>query len=244
MNYDYQSRSVRVIIAMVVPWVGEFSGFPFAWVIFRLSSLTSSCGCAVLCNLPADMKNFSQSAELPKPAAIREGDHGAFLEAYNLLHNRVFHFYLRRVFLLDTAKDLTQQCFIRLWQFRQTLSDEHVLDKQVFIIARTLLINHVKKEATRKKFLSLSEESLVAGTAESPAARFEVTDEVSAALESLPPVRRKVIMLKAIQGCSNKEIASKMSISVKTVEDHVSKAFRRIRQLGITVLVLMLGNLL
>ncbi|WP_431209599.1 RNA polymerase sigma factor [Puia sp. P3] len=191
----------------------------------------------------ADMKNFSPTADLPKPAVIRGGDHSAFLEAYNLLHNRVFHFYLRRVYLLDTAKDLTQQCFIRLWQFRQTLSDEHALDKQVFIIARTLLINHLKKEATRRKLLVPSEEALAAGMVESPAARLEVTDEVSAALESLPPVRRKVIMLKAIYGCSNKEIASEMRISVKTVEDHVSKAFRRIRQLGITVLVLWLGNL-
>jgi len=49
-------------------------------------------------------------------------------------------------------------------------------------------------------------------------------------------------MLKAFHGCSNKEIASQMSISIKTVEDHVSKAFRHIRQVGVTLLVLLLGS--
>jgi hypothetical protein len=34
---------------------------------------------------------------------------------------------------------------------RHTLSDDHPLEKQVFIIARSLLINHLKKEATQKK---------------------------------------------------------------------------------------------
>jgi hypothetical protein len=33
-----------------------------------------------------------------------------------------------------------------------------------------------------------------------------------------------------------------MSISIKTVEDHVSKAFRHMRQVGVTLLVLLLGS--
>ena len=44
--------------------------------------------------------------------------------------------------------------------------------------------------------------------------------------------RDEQVLQLLIQGCSNKEIASEMSISVKTVEDHVSKAFRHIRQMG------------
>lgn len=92
------------------------------------------------------MKNLSQAADLPKLISIKDGDHAAFLEVYNILHARIFRFFLKRVHFHDNAKDLTQQCFIRLWQFRQTLSEDHPLEKQVFIIARSLLINHIKKE--------------------------------------------------------------------------------------------------
>jgi RNA polymerase sigma factor (sigma-70 family) len=179
------------------------------------------------------MKNLSQTAELPKLTSIKEGDHAAFLDVYNLLHVKIFRFFLKRVFLPDTAKDLTQQCFIRLWQFRHTLSEDHPLEKQVFIIARNLLINHIKKEATQHRLKIIHSQSLEKDSIQpSHANHFEVTNEVSAAIETLPPVRKKIIMLKAFQGCSNKEIASEMRISVKTVEDHVSKAFRHIRQAG------------
>src|SRR6185437_9139994 len=84
-------------------------------------------------------------------AAIRNGDHAAFIRVYEQLHARVFRFFLKRVNFFDTAKDLTQQCFIRVWQYRESLSLDHALEKQVFIIARGLLINHLKKEATQRK---------------------------------------------------------------------------------------------
>jgi len=179
------------------------------------------------------MKNVSQAADLPKLISIKEGDHAAFLEIYNILHVKIFRFFLKRVSQHDTAKDLTQQCFIRLWQFRHTLSEDHPLEKQVFIISRNLLINHIKKEATQNRLKIQHSQSLEKDTIQpSHANHFEVSNEVSAAIETLPPVRKKIIMLKAFQGCSNKEIATEMRISVKTVEDHVSKAFRHIRQVG------------
>ena len=94
--------------------------------------------------------NLSMSLAFKLPA-IKEGDHAAFLEVYEALHVKVFRFFLKKISLHDTAKDLTQQCFIRLWQFRHTLSYAHPLEKQIFIIARSLLINHIKKESTQRK---------------------------------------------------------------------------------------------
>ena len=189
------------------------------------------------------MKNLPQTADLPKLISIKEGDHAAFLEVYNILHIKIFRFFLKRVHFPDNAKDLTQQCFIRLWQFRQTLSEDHPLEKQVVIIARSLLINHIKKETTRRKLKLVHDQTLEEKIQPSPAIHFEVSSEVSAAIDTLPPVRKKILMLKAYYGCSNKEIASQMSISIKTVEDHVSKAFRHIRQIGVTLLLIILGSL-
>lgn len=177
---------------------------------------------------------MSLSSKLP---AIKEGDHTAFMEVYEELHAKVFRFFLKRIFLHDTAKDLTQQCFIRLWQFRHTLSYAYPLEKQVFIIARSLLINHIKKEATQRKIRMAHQRSLSGEEQPAVSALFERANEVNAAIETLPPVRKRVIILKTFHGCTNKEIAAQLQISVKTVEDHVSKAFRHIRQV-IALLIL------
>ena len=178
--------------------------------------------------------SMSLSAKLP---AIKEGDHAAFMEVYEALHVKVFRFFLKRIFLHDTAKDLTQQCFIRLWQFRHTLSYAHPLEKQIFIIARSLLINHIKKEATQRKMKVAHERSIPNGEQPAASVQFERSNEINAAIEGLPPVRKRVIILKAFHGYTNKEIAAQLEISVKTVEDHVSKAFRHIRQV-IALLIL------
>lgn len=163
-------------------------------------------------------------------AAIRDGDHAVFIEVYEQLHARLFRFFLKRVYFHDTAKDLTQQSFIRLWQYRESLSLEHTLEKQVFIIARGLLINHLKKEATQKKLKAEVGRDLPVESVSAGDVLLERASEVNAAIQTLPPVRKRVIILKTFHGFSNKEIAKQLHISVKTVEDHVTKAFRHIRQ--------------
>jgi RNA polymerase sigma factor (sigma-70 family) len=168
--------------------------------------------------------------------AIKNGEHAAFVAVYHALHIKVFRFYLKRVTLHETAKDLTQQCFIRLWEFRHTLSADHPLERQIFVIARSLLINHFKKESTLQKLKPPVEE-----TTTSAIASFEVSDQLKTALEHLPPVRRKILTLKLIQGYSNQEIAEQLFISVKTVEDHVNKAFKYLKQeLGGTLVMLLI----
>lgn len=163
-------------------------------------------------------------------AAIRNGDHAVFIEVYEQLHARLFRFFLKRVYFHDTAKDLTQQSFIRLWQYRESLSMEHTLEKQVFIIARGLLINHLKKEATQKKLKAEMGRDVPVESVPAGDVLLERASEVNAAIQTLPPVRKRVIILKTFHGFSNKEIAQQLHISVKTVEDHVTKAFRHIRQ--------------
>lgn len=166
----------------------------------------------------------------PKLLAIKEGDHEAFIGVYHELHAKLFGFFLKNTSLHETAKDLTQQCFIRFWQYRESLSYDHPLEKQIFIIAKSLLINHLKKEATQKKAYAAHGRTIATEVEPAGDVRFEQADAVSAAIDTLPPVRKRIMILRTIHGCSNKEIAQHLKISVKTVEDHVTKSFRQLRE--------------
>lgn len=156
--------------------------------------------------------------------AVQNGSHEAFVEVYTALHIRVFRFYQKRAGTDESAKELTQQCFVRFWEYRRSLSPEHALEKQLFIIARSVLINHLRKEEVRRK-VKPAEEGVSNEHAE-----FELTGHVHAALDTLSPVRKKVVELKALHGFTNREVAERMNISIKTVEDHITKAFRQLRQ--------------
>ena len=173
---------------------------------------------------------------LVTPASIKKGDHCAFRELYNDLHIKVFRFLLKKVYDHEDAKDLTQQCFIRLWQFRQTLSENHSLEKQVFVIAHSILINHFEKETARKKLKlqQIRKESQNVYSCDHLTS-YELSDRINSAIETLPPVRKKILILKAFHDYSNKEIARQLEISVKTVEDHITRALRRMKAIMMLV---------
>jgi RNA polymerase sigma-70 factor (ECF subfamily) len=175
--------------------------------------------------------------------AIKEGIEAAFDKAYECFYLKTFRFFLKRVRSHETAKELTQQTFIKLWSSRHTLLESFSLDTQLFTIAGTILIDHFRKQSTRKKLHAvLREDRDNEGVRQfsSYSVALEKSDYLSVVVQKLPPVRRKVILLKTMHGFSNKEIARELSISVKTVESHVTKAIRHIRSISVLLLILFI----
>ncbi|MBO9632432.1 MAG: sigma-70 family RNA polymerase sigma factor [Chitinophagaceae bacterium] len=171
---------------------------------------------------------------------IKKGDELVFQATYDQYHAKLFHFFLKRTREEEAAKDLTQQSFIKLWQCRHTLSEAYSLDTQIFTIASSVFVDHLRKIAVERKYQYQLEDSLY----EQPSltyqshSDYESADYIDAVSEDLPPIRKNVFMMKIVKGYSNKEIAEQLSVSIKTVEDHYSKALKHVRSLVSVVFVL------
>jgi RNA polymerase sigma-19 factor, ECF subfamily len=177
-----------------------------------------------------------------EPAALRMGNEPAFVNVYYQYHKKVFRFFLKRVDNHETARELTQEAYIKLWKSRQTLSDSFSVETQLFTIAGSTLVDHLRRIAReRRHFTQIPEkmEPEYSLTGPSSYSAFESTDFLSAVVRDLPPARKKIFLLKMGAGFSNREIASRLSISEKTVEDHVTKALRHIRSI-LTILVILI----
>jgi RNA polymerase sigma factor (sigma-70 family) len=195
------------------------------------------------CTRPSETYKLYQS-KMNEITAIREGIDAAFVKVYEGFHVKTFRFFLKRVRSSETAKELTQQTFIKLWSSRHTLQDSYSIDTQLFTIAGCVLIDHLRKQAALNKLHAvLGEERAGERIQPSPssAAALERSDYLSVVVSKLPPVRKKVILLKTMHGFSNKEIAQELSISVKTVESHVTKAIRHIKSHSLLLLTLLAG---
>jgi RNA polymerase sigma factor (sigma-70 family) len=166
---------------------------------------------------------------------IKQGNEKAFVEMYYQMNARVYHYFLKKTQLEEVAKELTQQCFIRLYHYRASLSDDHPLEKQVYIIARSVLLNNIRQEERRK----VRDTHYVSDRQQTVAdSRFEINDYLEKITVSLSPVRKKIILLKVHNGLSNKEIAEELSISVKTVENHITKAHQHMRLISVELAVI------
>jgi RNA polymerase sigma-70 factor (ECF subfamily) len=166
---------------------------------------------------------------------IRSGNEASFTEAFNLYYPKVYHHFLKKTRSPATAHEAAQLTFIKLWEFRHTLSGSISLDTQMFHIAAGALIDYLRRENTqRKKVFSLAESAVSSedGAATGFDRSFETSDYLLSLTRSLPPVRKKVFILSRIHGHSYKEIAEQLSISLKTVEDHMVKALRHIRSIA------------
>jgi RNA polymerase sigma-70 factor (ECF subfamily) len=165
---------------------------------------------------------------------IRQGNAGSFRDVYDQFHTRVFRYFFKRASLYATAEELTQQLFVKLWQSRHTLSAELSMEIQLFTMANSVWIDHLRKEATSRKYQRPMPafETMAEAYHDQPAFHaIEASDYLKHAIHRLPPVRRKIFILKMLHGFSNQEIAGKLSVSVKTVEDHLWKAVRCIRSI-------------
>jgi RNA polymerase sigma factor, sigma-70 family len=162
-----------------------------------------------------------------------EGNEQSFAEIFEAFYKKVFNFYFYRTNNdREAAKDLTQLVFIKLWNSKHTLSSAYTLDRQIFLMARNVLIDHVRKEAVKqKRTTSLNGEikEQTSNGADFQTVSFENNNYVSSVIKQLPPVRKKVLQMKILYGYSNKEIAGMLSISPKTVEDHVTKGLNELR---------------
>lgn len=160
---------------------------------------------------------------------IKEGSEKAFTQLYMQYHVKLYNFFLKKTKSVDIASELVQVTFIKLWRFRHTLSEKYSLDTQLFNIARTGLIDYARRQSFQnKKFINLGSDKIYDHKI-LPDYSFELSDYFNQAIKTLPPVRKKVFILSRIQGFSYQEIANLLSISINTVEDHMSKAIRHIK---------------
>jgi RNA polymerase sigma-70 factor (ECF subfamily) len=132
----------------------------------------------------------------------------------------------------DQAHDIVQQAFVNLWERRDEVE---TIDNLPAYLRRSIVnvaINHIQKH----KRVQLEDEYTQAQLDNASAAdrsdylQGEVEEAIRRAVEQLPEKSQLVFSLSRFQGMSNKEIASRFGISVKTVDYHISRALKALRR--------------
>jgi RNA polymerase sigma-70 factor (ECF subfamily) len=147
-----------------------------------------------------------------------------FQSVYRLYNQKLYAYILKKTNSEYMAEEVVQLTFIRLWEKRKNLSAEYSISAQIFKMAGTILIDQLRKEAISQKHLSIVETESA-----QPGAQDLDLEILEQAIEQMAPVRKKVFKLSKLDGYSYKEIAELLSISPKTVENHMSKALKQLR---------------
>ena len=129
----------------------------------------------------------------------------------------VFRYLCRRLGQAETARDLTQEVFLRVSRARVPEADATGLRAWVFAIARNLALNHRRDARVR--------DVAVAPPASTPAVQ-ELGVAMQQALDALQEIDRDVFLLREMGGLSYAEIAAACELSVESVRARL----KRVRQ--------------
>ncbi|SHM03208.1 RNA polymerase sigma-70 factor, ECF subfamily [Chitinophaga jiangningensis] len=156
-------------------------------------------------------------------------------EAFKLFYNQCFVRLLRYAYSLtrsrEVAEEIANDVFMHCWQKRGSLGDIKNPEVYLFVVARNKSVDYKRKQA-QFKAVDLNPEDHIQITFDSNPEELMITSEMVRKMEStiqqLPPKCKAIYLMIKQHGLKYKEVAQILNVSVKTVENQLSIAIKRL----------------
>jgi RNA polymerase sigma-70 factor (ECF subfamily) len=171
------------------------------------------------------LKNFSDNELFD---FLKKDNSAAFEEIFNRHWSKLYGAAYKRV---HNKEEIVQDLFASIWFKRNNLQIEGSVVAYLFTAIRYRILNHIQKELVRdnyKEALYLVQSESDTSTEDSIHLN-DLTKNIQLEINQLPEKCRSVFELSRNQHKTNREIAEFLGISEKTVENHLTKAIRRLR---------------
>ena len=180
---------------------------------------------------PLAMENgHLQGTDLELVKSAQRGDHAAFHELVDRYASQLYRLAFSLVDNAADAEDVVQEAF--LGAFRGLRSFEHRSSVKTWLV-RILVrqaAGHFRRTKRHRGRMVRLEETLAPQLVAPAGAKPGVRMDINAAIRSLSPERREVIVLRELQGMSYEEIAQVLGIPRGTVESRLFRARRDLQQ--------------
>jgi RNA polymerase sigma-70 factor (family 1) len=158
---------------------------------------------------------------------IRLGDSTAFSYVFQKYYQALYQFAGRFVKDAQTAENIVQDVFVKLWTNRENCLITSSLKSYLYAATRNTALNFLSREKKQ-----LSTEDLMSDrqdTTANPEERIienEMIDEIHKAIEKLPEKCRYVYLMKRYDDLKYHEIAEILDISINTVKTQMKRALK------------------
>ena len=173
---------------------------------------------------------------------LTEGNQEAFRTVFKATYPQVRAFSKGFTKNDADADDIAQQVFIKLWTKRAILANVRNFETYLYTITKNTVLNHM---ASQKAFMvDISDVRNLSTENTSPLEQIEASDLqllIDMTVENMPPQRQAVYKLSRVEGLSNDQIAERLGLQKKTVENHLNLALGEIRKVLKMFILLLLA---
>jgi RNA polymerase sigma-70 factor (ECF subfamily) len=176
----------------------------------------------------ADIQNINEKLTF----RLKKGEKEAFQELFNLYAPKIHRFAIAYLKDMANAEELVQDVFMKIWEKRENLDPAQNIKAYIYKIAVNTVYDFVRKKNLEKAFADFSKHNFQPG-AESLWHEI-IWNEMLARLDHLvaqmPEQCRNIFILCKEEGLSNQEIAEKLNLSKRTVENQLYRAIRFLKE--------------
>jgi RNA polymerase sigma-70 factor (ECF subfamily) len=165
--------------------------------------------------------------------AYAAGDYSAFETLYQRHSGRVYAYLKRKLSTVEEADEVFQKVFLKLHQGRKKYDSSYLFIQWLFVIAKTSVLDHLRKQGRQVPTSSLAEfgdifAAEMSQTDGNPALLLEEGKRLEI-LEDIAPEQRQVIEMRIIEEMSYEEIAKALNRSQEGVRQMISRALKKLR---------------
>ena len=178
------------------------------------------------------MELISEQREKILLSRLKEGDPFAFKELYTLYSSPIYYFVYAILSDKSLAEDITQSCFVKVWERRVELDLSKKFSAYLYTIAKNLVYRESERQVQDARYLEF-----VKGAGGEKSQTVEeaihlkfIQEEINNLINELPPARKKIFVLSRFKGYSNKEIAEELSVSERTVETQIYRTLLYLKE--------------
>jgi len=176
------------------------------------------------------MLNSDDIRELQLRIAEHNDDH-AFGQLYMLYIHNLQQFANSIIKNQELAEDIVSDVFLKIWQNRATISKIENFKLYLYISTKNTALNYLSRHF-RKEIVSLDEMSLnipaVTYNPEQLMITSEAVKKIEYEIQNLPLRCRLIFKLAKEDGLKYNDIAKLLNISVKTIDNQMAIALKKI----------------
>lgn len=162
---------------------------------------------------------------------LREGNRDAFAQLYKKYWRRLFDSAYKRLQLREECEEIIQEIFIDLWTKRENLLITVSLEAYLFGALRFGIYNFIRSRKIRDSYLDhlLHTSDPEQNYIEDRLYYEELSQALDKSIQNLPEKFRKVYLLSRSENLTYKEIAIRLNLPMDTVEKHMGRALKILR---------------
>jgi RNA polymerase sigma-70 factor (ECF subfamily) len=173
---------------------------------------------------------MDQKNEAEIVARVLKGDRQSYALLVDEYKSPIYNLAYRMTGNLEDADDLTQETFIRAYQYLWRYDTSKKFFTWLYTLALNLIRNHFKKNKYNKSSEELSA-NLLADKNPSPETELIETQEISVYLLRLEDESRALLIMKFHQGLTFEEIAQITGKSISAVKMRIYRGLEKLKEL-------------